>query len=142
MTARYFIDTNILLYAGSHAKEDAAKRQRAIELLKMPGVGFSAQVLQEYYHVAHRKQRLAISHAEAMASLQALSKRTVVPITASIVILAAQLAERHQLSYWDAAILAAAQTLTCEILYTEDLNDGQLFDSVRVRNPFTTNGIG
>ncbi len=137
MTARYFIDTNILLYAGSNAKEDAAKRLRAIELLKMPGVGFSAQVLQEYYHVAHRKQRLAISQAEAIDALQALSRRTVLPITASIVILAAQLSERHQLSYWDAAILAAALTLKCEILYTEDLNDGQLFDGVRIRNPFT-----
>ena len=58
MTAKYFIDTNVLLYAGSRAKEDAAKRERAIVLLKMPDIGFSAQVLQEYYHVAHRKQRL------------------------------------------------------------------------------------
>jgi len=45
-------------------------------------------------------------------------------------------AERYKISYWDGAIIAAAETLRAGILYTEDLNDGQLYGSVRVVNPF------
>jgi len=43
---------------------------------------------------------------------------------------------RHQTSYWDAAILAAADSAGCSELYSEDLNPGQTYDSVRVVNPF------
>ena len=130
MTAKYFLDTNILLYAGSKADEDAVKRDIAIKLLKRADIGFSAQVLQEYYHVAYRKKRLGISHNEALAALKALSSRPVLPITAQLVMSAAVMAEKHQLSYWDAAIVAAAKELHCELLYTEDLSDGQWFDGV------------
>lgn len=45
--------------------------------------------------------------------------------------------ERWQLSYWDAAILEAARASRCEVVLTEDLNDGQDFAGVRVVNPFS-----
>ena len=45
---------------------------------------------------------------------------------------------RFKISYWDGAIIAAAEALGAETLYTEDLNDGQLYGSVRVENPFKT----
>jgi predicted nucleic acid-binding protein len=44
--------------------------------------------------------------------------------------------ERYQISFWDALILAAADSGGAEVLYTEDLNDGQQYGSVLVRNPF------
>ncbi len=119
MTARTFLDTNVLLYAGSHAAEDAEKKQIAIGLLKRADVGFSAQVMQEYYHVAYRKKRLGLSHAEALTALKALSARPVLPITPQLVIAAVTIAERHKLSYWDAAIVAAAKELHCELLGLE-----------------------
>ena len=43
---------------------------------------------------------------------------------------------RHQISYWDAAIIAAAEALGAREFYSEDLNDGQMYGSVRVVNPF------
>jgi predicted nucleic acid-binding protein len=49
---------------------------------------------------------------------------------------AVKIQARFQTSYWDAAIIAAAKRLDCEILYSEDLTDGQNFDGVRVVNPF------
>lgn len=52
MTAPCFVDTNILLYAGSNAPDDQAKRQVARQVLSQPGIGFSAQVLQEFYSAA------------------------------------------------------------------------------------------
>jgi predicted nucleic acid-binding protein len=48
MTAQYFVDTNVLLYAGSGAKEDQAKKVIARQLLAQSDIGFSAQVMQEF----------------------------------------------------------------------------------------------
>jgi predicted nucleic acid-binding protein len=136
MTAQFFADTNILLYAGSQHPDDAPKRTVALALLRKAELGFSAKVMQEYFDVAYRKGRLAISRAEAVAALQAISRRPVVPISADLVLRAAHISDRFKISYWDAAILAAALELGCHTLYSEDLNHGQNYDGVKVINPF------
>jgi predicted nucleic acid-binding protein len=69
MTAPYFVDTNILLYAGSNSPDDQAKRQVARQVLSQPGISFSAQVLQEFYSAAVTKQRLKMTHDDAVAVL-------------------------------------------------------------------------
>src|SRR5688500_2849623 len=61
MTAAYFIDTNVLLYAASNAPADQAKRQLARSLLAQPDIGFSAQVLQEFYSAATAKKHLQMT---------------------------------------------------------------------------------
>jgi len=136
MTARYFVDTNVLLYAGSNAREDRQKREMARRLLQHPEIGFSAQVAQEFYDAAVRKQRLAMTHEDALTILQALQAYPVIPVTFELVLRGIELKERFRLSYWDAAILAAAQELGCETVFSEDLSDGQSYDGVRVENPF------
>ena len=55
MTVQYFIDTNILLYAGSGASEDQAKKAIARQVLAQSDIGFSAQVMQEFYYAAMAK---------------------------------------------------------------------------------------
>lgn len=137
MTARFFVDTNILLYAGSNAPEDAVKRARSLEILRYPEIGFSAQVLQEYFYVAYRKRRLGITFTEALHALRELSRKPVLPISSHLVIQAVELSERFQISYWDAAIVAAAKELACEAIYTEDLNSGQVFDGIQIINPYS-----
>jgi predicted nucleic acid-binding protein len=52
------------------------------------------------------------------------------------VVAAASLSQRHQLSFWDAMIVRSAAELHCDILWSEDLNDGQIVEGVRVQNPF------
>jgi len=136
MTARCFADTNIFVYAASHAAEDGAKKRAARDLLATEDIGLSAQVLQEFYAVATAKERLGISPAEARKAIEAMSEFPVAPITADLVKQAIGLASQHRLSYWDAAIVAAAQALGCRILYSEDLNHGQKFGNVAVKNPF------
>jgi predicted nucleic acid-binding protein len=136
MTAQYFIDSNVLLYAGSQHPDDQAKRSVALELLRKPDLGFSAQVMQEYFNVAYTKARLGISLEVALENLEWLARRTTLPITPEIVILATRTAARFKISYWDAAIIAAAQELGCHTLYSEDLNHGQDYQGVRVINPF------
>ena len=49
---------------------------------------------------------------------------------------AIRLQTRYQLSFWDAMILASAQALNCQNLWSEDLNPGQSYDKVTVSNPF------
>jgi len=56
--------------------------------------------------------------------------------------IAIELSERYRISYWDAAILSTAQALGCGTVYSEDLNDGQLYQQVRVANPFNSRTIG
>jgi predicted nucleic acid-binding protein len=138
MTAPSFVDTNVLQYAASKAPEDSAKRQRAREILARPSVVFSAQVMQEFYAVAVKNQRLQMTHDDAMAVLEALGAFPVSPVTRELVLAAISIKQRFQISYWDAAILTAAKQMGCSTVYSEDLNAGQDYDGVRVINPFVS----
>lgn len=136
MTAQFFIDTNVLLYAGSNAPDDQVKRQIARGLLTRPDIGFSAQVLQEFYSAAVTKQHLKMTHDEALAVLQSLGEFPVWPVTRELVLDAIGAKQRFGISYWDAAIIAAAKQMGCGTVYSEDLNAGQNYDGVTVVNPF------
>lgn len=137
MTATSFVDTNVLLYAASNAPADQPKRQVARALLTQPDIGFSAQVMQEFYAAAIAKQRLQMTHEEAVAVLQSLAAFPVWPISRELILEAVEAKQRFGISYWDAAIITAAKQMGCQTLYTEDLNPGQVYDGVRVVNPFT-----
>jgi predicted nucleic acid-binding protein len=136
MHAEVFCDSNILLYAASNAPEDAAKRVQARRVLALPRVGFSTQVLQEFFVNATRKQALRLTEAEALQILSAMRGFPILPVTEELVFAAIALKSRWQISYWDAAIVAAAEALGPRELFSEDLNDGQVYGSVRVVNPF------
>lgn len=141
MTAKFFVDTNILLCAGSKAPEDQFKRKVARILLNGPPIALSAQVLQEFYAVAVTKKRLQMNHDEALAVLESLAEYPVCPITHDLVIEAARLRQRWQISYWDAAIIAAANKMGCHTVYSEDLNTGQDYGGVTVVNPFVAGAL-
>jgi predicted nucleic acid-binding protein len=96
----------------------------------------SGQVLAEFYYNATRKIKPPLGHTEALGWLDRLRHFPVVPITATLVARGAAAAARYQLSYWDGAIIAAAEKIGADTLYSEDLNDGQRYGSVRVVNPF------
>jgi predicted nucleic acid-binding protein len=136
MTARFFADTNIFLYAASKDPADREKKKRARALLESEDVGLSAQVLQEFYHAAAGKKRLGISEVEALQIVGAMMEFPVLPVTGKLVLRAIEEKSKHGISYWDAAIVAAAQELGCEVIYTEDLNHGQDYAGVIARNPF------
>jgi predicted nucleic acid-binding protein len=136
MTARCFADTNLFLYAASRTLEDRGKRKVARALLASEDVGISAQVLQEFFAVAAGKKRLGLSEAEALQIVTVMMEFPVLPVTGELVQEAIALNLRHGISYWDAANLAAAHELGCELLYSEDLNTGQDYSGVLVQNPF------
>lgn len=132
-----FLDTNILLYAISADPAEAAKARQAKAILSGANLTLSVQVLQEFYVQATRPTRRdPLSHLEATALIQYWLRHPIVPVTVQIVQDALELKHRYQTSYWDAAILAAAASAGCTELLSEDLNPGQTYQGVRVRNPF------
>ena len=136
MSAEVFLDSNVLLYACSSAPDDAEKRRVAEGLMLSRPFALSAQVLQEFIANALRKPRLGISEGNIDATLQMASLVRVQSVTRELVLSAVTLRRRYQLSQWDATILAAAMELGCDVVYSEDMNDGQDYGGVRVINPF------
>jgi predicted nucleic acid-binding protein len=133
-----FVDTNVLLYAyDPHAGQ---RHERARGLVGRLGRGrrgaLSVQVLQEFYVTAVRKLAVPATPAQARARLRVLSRwRFHAPLPHDV-IAATELAEQHQLSFWDAMIVRSAAELGCATLWTEDLNPGQRIAGVEVANPF------
>lgn len=137
MTATIFFDTNVLIYAALTEPEDKAKKAVARKLLFRTDAGLSVQVLQEFYVQATRPTRPnCLSHTMACGLIEAWSRFPVQPMTLEVLTAALEIKERHRLSYWDSAIVAAALALGCRELYTEDMQDGQTIDGLRLINPF------
>jgi predicted nucleic acid-binding protein len=137
---KVFFDTNVLLYV-----HDADLRKRAIatELFERFALSeqmlLSTQVVQEFYAVGARKLR--ISRSELKEAVAALLDYPLVLVGPDQILSAIQIEERYNISFWDALILAAAESGGAEVLYTEDLNDGQQYGPVMVRNPFRASAI-
>lgn len=136
MTVKFFVDTNVLVYAASNADVDKQRRELSLDILDRTDLAISAQVLAEYYAVVTSKTKLNLTHEEALTLLESLASLPTCPITHDLVIAAAKLSDKCNISYWDAAILTAARLMGCETVYSEDLNAGQNYDGVRVENPF------
>lgn len=137
MTASVFFDTNVLVYAALGAGKDESKRERALELIESEDFGTSAQVLQEFFVTAVKKASRPLPASKA---LEWIAQWTAFPCQAvdhQLVRIAIEQSERYAISYWDAAILAAAEALGADTVYSEDLNDGQRYGRVRVVNPFS-----
>jgi predicted nucleic acid-binding protein len=137
MSAKCFLDTNILMYA--HDAATGVKHERAlllVEELWSSGAGaLSTQVLQEFCFSLRRKVRPPLSVNETRWRVQNYSSWEIVVNTAESVIGALEIEERYGISFWDALIVHAAQRSGASILYSEDLADGQTYGSVRVVNP-------
>ena len=126
-----FLDTNVLLYLLS---SDPAKADRAEALAAAGGV-ISVQVLNEFVSVASRKLRMSMSEIrEVLSAIRAVC--TVEPLSIQTHDLGFDLAQRFGLTIYDALIVAAALLAKCRIVYSEDLQDGQIIESLTVRNPF------
>ena len=137
MTARRFLDTNILLYSISRDRAEAGKRDRAIDLMERDDIGLSVQVLAEFYVQATRPTRRdALSHEIAAGLIEAWLRFPLQDLTRDVLLLALAIRAAQGFSYWDSAIVAAAAALGCRELYTEDLIHGREVQGVRIINPF------
>ena len=136
MASRSFIDTNVLIYA--EARDAPAKQRAALDLLRhlfedATGV-LSTQVLQEYCNVALKKLKLPAHHVRAQ--LDVFEQYEVMQITPAIIRIGLDLHQTRSLPFFDAMIVASAQTAGCAVLLSEDLNTGEIMAGVRMVNPF------
>lgn len=139
MTARQFVDTNVLLYAISTAEDEAAKTRVARSLLDEENLALSVQVLQEFYVQATRRSRSdALTPTQAAQLIDAFLRFPVQENTVALMNAAIIASAHFGISYWDAAILEAARSLGCRTVLAEDLAHGRDYDGVVVRNPFRT----
>jgi len=81
-------------------------------------------------------QRIPLTPSAAQEWIEQLEAFPCLPIDSGFVKIAAETSVRYRLSYWGAAIIAAAELLGAKMLYMEDLNSGQRFGFVQVCNPF------
>ncbi len=133
----HFLDTNVLLYSISRAPEEASKCAQARALLDRDEGAISVQVLQEFYVQATRPSRSdKLPHDIAVGLMRTWTRFPVQETTLALVAAALEIKAAYTLSYWDSAIVAAARALGCNVLYSEDMNHGQIIGGVTITNPF------
>ena len=136
MATRSFIDTNVLVYA--EASDAPAKQRAALALLKelfasASGV-LSTQVLQEYCNVALKNLKLPAAYVRMQ--LDVYEQFELVQVTPAIIRAGLDLHQLRSIGFYDAIVLASAQTAGCRVLYTEDMNTGETVGGVQLVNPF------
>lgn len=133
-SSRIFVDTNVFAYALDGSA--GVKQSRAQEVIsaRRHDIVVSTQVLIELHAVCTSK--LGMPRSDARAAVESISGFPVTDTDRGLVLRAVALAERAQLSVFDAAIVCAAQRAGCRAILTEDLNEGQHFGDTVVENPF------
>lgn len=137
MSAKVFVDTNILVYAfGTKKAPIPDPRIEAAELIVMAGGAISVQVLNEFAQVCSRKAHLGWDRVAGLLQVIKELCDPVVPITIETHEAAVNLSRRYGFSIYDSLILAAAKRAGCTTVYSEDLQHGQVVDGLRIENPF------
>lgn len=141
MALRSFIDTNLLVY--TQASDEPLKQRAALDVLQRlyeEGAGvLSTQVLQEYCNIALKKLKLPAS--EVRAQLDFFEQFEIVQVTPAIIRSALDLQQTRSIAFYDAVVLASAHVAGCSVIWTEDLNAGEVVNGVRIANPFTSEPV-
>lgn len=140
MSDKVFLDTNLWVYF--FAKDPQEKGNVVAGMIngQIPSLVISTQVLGELYNVLTRKQIFANSEAQSIVS-GLVNQTSTVEVDTSKVLQAIEINIRYGYSYWDSLIIATALQSDCSILYSEDMQHDQLFDSkLRIINPFVSRG--
>ncbi|MFZ0278179.1 MAG: PIN domain-containing protein [Candidatus Sulfotelmatobacter sp.] len=144
MAEKYFVDTNVLIYA--HDRSTGIKHERArrlIEGLWMSGQGvLSTQVLQELCVNLRRKVARPLPVDEIRLLIRDYMSWEIVINTPEAVLQALEVEVRYKTSFWDALILQAAEQAGATILYSEDLAAKQKYGTVQIVNPLTGDATG
>ena len=139
MSDRYFVDTNILMYA--HDATAGVKHERAKALVEQlwrdrSGV-VSTQVLQELAVNLRRKAGRPLDAKITREIITDYLAWEVVTNTGESVLEALEIEERYRVSFWDALVIQAAQACGAAVLYSEDLSGAQEYGPVRLVNPLS-----
>jgi predicted nucleic acid-binding protein len=133
-----FVDTSVLVVAV--CSDDPARQRIARTIVERGFVegcyATSSQVLVELYDVLTRQAEVKLSAREAADYVRALREWHVVEVDTDLVSAALSLAEREEMSAWDATVLEAARRADCTRVLSAELPTGRTFEGIRVENPF------
>ena len=134
--SKIFLDTNILLYTLD--ENDKVKQREAREIVRRVAEQetpvISTQILQEFYIASTSK--LGIDALLAKSIIHSFEHMEVVQIDPRLIGEAIDVSILNRISFWDALVIAAAESAKCTTLFSEDLNPGQIIRGVRIENPF------
>ena len=135
---RSFVDTSILVYAHDRASGEKHELARLLvaELWGSRTGCLSIQVLQELFVIVTRRIAEPLDGSKAAEAISDYARWTLHAPRSEDVLSAIELHLRYGISFWDAMIVRSAAWLSCDVLYSEDLNPGQRYDGVLVVNPF------
>ena len=140
MSGKFFVDTNILIYA--HDLDAGQKNKISRDIIRdlwenRSGI-ISTQVLQEFYVNVTRKIENPLKKSQARGVIEGYLAWPVELNDVRTVLSASEIEERHMLSFWDAMIVASARKAKAEKIITEDLNHGREIEGILIENPFVS----
>ncbi len=137
MKGKIFVDTNILVYAQNNAEREKQLACRKVleALVPTNQLVISTQVIQEFYNVA--TQKLGLDKLFVKNTIEMFGVYETVTITPHIIFQAIDIHILNQLSFWNSLILSAAKSANCSMVLTEDMNDGQVINGIKIQSPFT-----
>jgi len=138
MTAKVFVDTNILVYArdaSEKEKQVVAKDWIAYPWKTRTG-RLSYQSCNEFYVVTTQRLKPGLSKKEARDDIKAFQAWKPLVINQMAIENAWRIQDRYQFSWWDSLILSTAQIQHCQFILSEDLQHEQVIDDLIVINPF------
>jgi predicted nucleic acid-binding protein len=142
MTGYEFFDTNVLYYANIDPTNNEEKKKHDTashlidESVKTRYPWISVQVLEEFINNAQKKAKKSIDEVGIMLD-NFWNKFSKISLTPELTKDAVRIAKEYKFSIWDCFIIAAALYADCEILYSEDLQNGQIIDgTLKIVNPF------
>lgn len=138
MSDRVFIDTNLFLYAFD--KLDVKKNKKVIDFFKSireDDTHISTQIIKEFSNVNIKKFK--VSEEILSKRLKIFESFIIADTTMNVIEKGISLCYRYNLQFYDSLIIAAALAQNCNILYSEDLNNGQSVEGLQIINPFQQN---
>lgn len=136
---KVFFDSNILIYfvdERDERKQSIAKEIIADAVQNQNGM-ISTQSLQEFYNVVTKKMNCPKEKAKELVIMFS-ELFPVMQITIPLILGAIDISIKNEFSFWDSLILSTANDTGCILLYSEDLNSGQIISGTKVLNPFLT----
>ena len=136
--SKIFLDTNVLLYTLDQNDKERRAQARMIlrRVIEDDNPVISTQILQEFY--VGGTSKLGVDPLLAKSIVHSFENMEVVQVDPHLIGEAIDVSILNQISFWDALVVAAAESAKCSTLYSEDLNPGQIIRGVRIENPFSS----
>ena len=134
---KVFIDTNVLVYTQNDLEKEKQQICRSVlnQIIKKNNLVISTQIIQEYYNVSTLK--LGLDKHFVKSTINHFDFHETILLKPNLILQAIDIQIVNQLSFWDSLVISAAKSANCTTILTEDLNDGQSIEGIKIQSPFS-----